>query len=176
MIADSNIIEALQLRPSTGFSMLMKRYQEPVYWHTRRLLVDHADAEDATQETFVRIYRSLAQIAQVKSLKAWIFTIATREALRIIDGRRHDTVSLDGAEAFKLMADEWVDLGRKAEVKFQQAILSLPRKQQLVFNLRYYNEMAYSEIATIVGTTAVSARMNYHLAKNKIVKYLKTND
>jgi RNA polymerase sigma-70 factor (ECF subfamily) len=178
MTDDAHIINTLKQSLGNGFSMLMKAYQEPVYWHIRRLVVSHADAEDATQETFIRIYRSLWQLQEVKSIKAWIFKVATHEALRVISRRRTELVPMegDGKQTMQALADEYVDYGRTAELRFQQAILSLPRKQQMVFNLRYYDDLSFDAIADIVGSTTVGARMNYHLAKDKIKKYLKTHD
>jgi RNA polymerase sigma-70 factor (ECF subfamily) len=178
MTNDDNILQTLRTSPDQGFTLLVRSYQEPVYWHIRRLVVAHTDAEDATQEAFIRVFRSLDQLAGVKSLKAWVFKIATHEALRIIGRRKSQVVPLEdnGSAAFKALADEYVDYNRTAEVKLQKAILSLPAKQQLAFNLRYYDELSYSEIAEVTGSSTVGAKMNYHLAKDKIVKYLKTND
>lgn len=178
MTNDDNIKDLLRTNAQKAFSLLVKRYQEPAYWHIRRLVVSHADAEDATQETFIRVYRSFGQIAEVKSVRAWVLKIATNEALRIIDRRKAQMVPVDGdgSAAFEAFADDYVDYSRTAEVRLQKAILSLPAKQQLAFNLRYYDDLSYSEIAEAIGTSSVSARMNYHLAKDKIVKYLKTND
>lgn len=178
MTKDDDILTLMQKDANQGFSLLVKSYQEPVYWHIRRLVVSHADAQDATQEAFIRIFRTLGQLQQVKSLKAWIFKIATNEALRLIDRRRTQIVSIEdlGEATFQAYADEYVDYDRTAEVKMQKAILSLPMKQQLAFNLRYYNELSYGEIAEATGTSTVGAKMNFHLAKEKIIKYLKTND
>lgn len=174
MTVDENIKQAIQKNPQTAFSMLLKEYQKPVYWHIRRLVVSHDDAQDAAQETFIRIYRSSWQLAKIKSLRAWIYKIATNEALRILERRHPGSVSEENA--FDAYADEHVDLSRKAGILFQKAILSLPAKQQLAFNLRYYDEMSYEEIAEVAGTTTVGARMNYHIAKGKIVKYLNSHD
>ena len=149
MTVDENIKQAIQKNPQTAFSMLLKEYQKPVYWHIRRLVVSHDDAQDAAQETFIRIYRSSWQLAKIKSLRAWIYKIATNEALRILERRHPESVSEENA---------------------------FPAKQQLAFNLRYYDEMSYEEIAEVAGTTTVGARMNYHIAKGKIVKYLNSHD
>lgn len=174
MTIDENILQNIQKNPESAFSLLLKEYQKPVYWHIRRIVVSHDDAQDATQETFIRIYRSSWQLSKVKSLRAWIYKIATNEALRILEQRHPESVSTENA--FDAYADEYVDLSRKAGIQFQRAILSLPAKQQLAFNLRYYDEMSYEEIAEVAGTTAVGARMNYHIAKDKIIKYLNTHD
>lgn len=160
--------------PERGFRYLMKRYKEPVYWHIRRLVVVHDDAQDATQETFVRIFRSLSDYKGEGSFRSWVYRIATNEAFRLLERSRKDCVSLESASAEinRMMADEYVDYNDLEAVMLQKAILSLPKKQQLAFNLRYYNELEYEEIAQIIGSTAESAKPNYHMAKEKIINYM----
>lgn len=173
---DADILSALKEDTERGFRLLMAKYKEAVYWHIRRLVVLHADAQDASQETFVRIFRSFRQFKGECSFAVWIYRIATNEALRILRQRREGRLSLDDPEtrADLLRADGYVDFNDLEAVKLQKAILSLPTKQQLVFNLRYYNELGYDEIAAITGSTADSAKANYHIAKEKIVKYVKS--
>lgn len=165
--------------PKTGFSLLMASYMKPVYWHIRRLVVAHVDAQDVMQETFVRVFRSFSQYDESQPLTAWIFRIATNEALRLL-GKRKGEMQLSLEEAsddlFNLKADEYVDYSDAEAVKLQKAILALPAKQQIAFNLRYYDEMSYDDIALITGSTAANVKANYHNAKEKIVNYLKTND
>ena len=177
-INDNGIMEALKENPQNGFRMLMAKYQENVYWHIRRLVVSHDDAQDASQETFVRIYRSFDQYRGDSSLRSWIYRIATNEALRIIGKRRQEVVSMEAETTgvALLAADNYIDYGDKVAVKLQKAILFLPTKQQLAFNLRYYDELGYDEIANITGSTPANVKANYHIAKEKIVKYMKTND
>ena len=132
-----------------GFRALLKEYKEPIYWHIRRITVDSEDAQDATQETFIRVFRSLGQYDRSRSFTAWLYRIATNEALRIV-GKRHPTVDIEeNAEALSMLADEYVDLADIEAVLLQKAILSLPHKQRLTFNLRYYDELGFSEIAEI---------------------------
>ena len=176
---DSDIIQAIQTKPEQGFRLLLQRYQQPVYWHVRRMVVAHADAEDATQEAFLRVFHSFAQYDEHLSLTAWIFRIATNEALRLLGKRKGEAhLSLDEASAdlFNLKADDYVDYSNAEGVKLQKAILSLPAKQQIAFNLRYYDELSYEDIAVVTGSTAANVKANYHIAKEKIVNYLKTND
>ena len=176
---DSDIIQAIQTKPEQGFRLLLQRYQQPVYWHVRRMVVAHADAEDATQEAFLRVFHSFAQYDEHLSLTAWIFRIATNEALRLLGKRKGEAhLSLDEASAdlFNLKADDYVDYSNAEGVKLQKAILSLPAKQQIAFNLRYYDELSYEDIAVVTGSTAANVKANYHIAKEKIVNYIKTND
>ena len=171
---DKDIIAVIKRDTEKGFRALMAKYKEPVYWHIRRLVVSHDDAQDAAQETFVRIFRSFHQLREDSSLQAWIYRIATNEAMRMLERHKGSKMSLDDPETGvnAIMADEYVDYSNLEAVRLQKAILSLPTKQQLTFNLRYYDELAYDEIAAITGSTAESAKANYHIAKEKIIKYM----
>lgn len=178
VLNDTDIVSALHEDIENGFRLLMAKYKKAVYWHIRRLVVSHDDAQDVAQETFVRIFRSFRQFKGECSFAAWIYRIATNEALRILE-RRHDVrLSLDDPEAGinVLMADEYVDYSDLEAVKLQKAILSLPTKQQLAFNLRYYDELGYDEIAAITGSTAANVKANYHVAKEKIITYMNATD
>lgn len=173
-LSDTEIITALKKNAESGFRLLMAKYKEAVYWHIRRLVVSHDDAQDASQETFIRVFRSFHQFKDECSFGAWIYRIATNEALRILERRKGRQLSLDDPETEMddLMADEYVDYSDLEAVKLQKAILSLPTKQQLAFNLRYYDELEYDEIAAITGSTAASVKVNFHIAKEKIIKYM----
>ena len=175
---DKNIILRLAKDPEKGFRLLMARYKEAVYWHIRRIVVSHADAQDATQETFVRVFRSFYQFKGECAFTSWIYRIATNEALRFLSRYRDGRVSLDNAneEINEMMADDYVDYSDLETVKLQKAILALPTKQQLAFNLRYYNELGYDEIAEILGSTPDNVKSNYHIAKEKIIKYMHLNN
>ena len=173
-IDDKELIEKLQVNPEKGFRMLMTKYQEAVYWHIRRLVVSHDDAQDALQEAFIRIFRSFGQYNEQNSLRAWLFRIATNEAFRLIERRHEDTMPIE--KVFDVQADSYINYSDLEAVRLQKAILSLPPKQQLAFNLRYYDEMDYDEIAQIADTTAASVKASYHVAKEKITKYMTNND
>lgn len=179
MTDDKEIIKAMQRNLEQGFRLLMARYKEPVYWHIRRLVISHANAQDAAQESFVRIFRSFSQYREENSFRAWIFRIATNEALRILERDRNSKLfSLDEAtnDLLNTKADEYFDESDHLAARLQRAITTLPSKQQLVFNLRYYNEMSYEEIASISDISAASAKSNYHVAKEKIIDYMNKND
>lgn len=177
-IDDKTIIQAIREKSEMGFRLLMQKYKQPIYWHIRRLVVAHDDAQDATQEAFIRIFKSFDKFRDENSFRGWIFRIATNEALRLIDSRRQENVSLetDSNGANRIMADNYVDYTDVEAVKLQKAILALPPKQQAAFNLRYYDELSYEEIAEATGSTASSVKMNFHIAKEKIIKYMKSND
>lgn len=159
---------------------LIERYQEPLYWHVRRMVVGHEDAEDVLQETFIKIFQHLPDLQKSESERAWVYRIATNEALQWLR-TKHEMVYLDDVEAElkplldTLLTDGYTDTGDELVLRFQEAILRLPTMQRMVFNLRYYDELPYEEIALITGSTAASAKANYHLAKTKIANYLSAN-
>lgn len=176
--ADTEILARFRDEPEEGFWLLMAAYKEAVYWHIRRLVVSHEDAQDAAQETFVRVFRSLGSFKGDGSLRSWIYRIATNEALRILDRRKDEWVSLsDSPDATGNVSDSaYVDYSDLETVRLQQAILTLPTKQRLTFNLRYYDDMDYREIADVTGSTVAAAKANYHVAKEKIIQYMNSHD
>jgi len=174
-IDDKDIINEMKRDAEKGCRLLMGKYGEPIYWHLRRLLVSHDDAQDAAQETFVRAYRSMDKLKSNASLKAWIYRIATREALRLMEKRKGAEASLLTPHS-SLLTDDYVDYSDLEAVKLQRAIKSLPPKQQLAFTMRYYDEMSYDDIAEALDTTVNTAKVNYHLAKEKIIMFFNNND
>lgn len=177
-IDDNDIYTSMRRNPESGIRMVMQKYGEPVYWHARRLLVSHDDAQDAVQETFIKVYRSFHSLKEAKALRSWIYRIATNEALRIIERNKTPrllTESIDDS-ATDIAAADYTDYTDLEAVKLQKAILSLPPKQQAVFNMRYYDEMEYQQIAEAMETTVSTVKVNYHLAKEKIIKYMNSND
>ncbi len=171
---DIDIILAMREDAEKGFRLLMATYKEPLYWHIRRLVVSHDDAQDAAQETLIRIFRSFGQYSEENSRRAWLFRIATNEALRLIERRREDSMPIE--KVFDIQADSYINYSDLEAVRLQKAILTLPPRQQLAVNLRYYDEMDYEEIAQIADTTAASVKASYHVAKEKIIKYMTNND
>lgn len=171
-IADNDIIAEMRRQPEQGFRLLMRKYREPVYWHIRRMVVTHADAQDAAQEAFVRIFKSMDSYRGNTSFAAWIYRIATNEALRLIS-KRHDNVSMEreGTNILdQLPADNYINIADTEAVNMQRAILALPPKQQVVFNMRFYDEMEYGDIAAATDSSVAAVKMNFHLAKEKVKK------
>lgn len=178
-LRDEVILERVRVSPEQGFSLLMKRFREPVYWHIRRMVVNHEDAQDASQEVFVRIFRSIRSFKGDASLASWIYRIATNEALRLL-GKRCEKLQVSPvelvAEEAKAATANYVDYTDLEAVRLQQAIQSLPTKQKIVFTLRYYDEMDYNDIAQVAGCSPGSAKANYHIAKETIIKYMNQHD
>lgn len=162
-------------QPST--EELIGRYHKPLYWHIRRMVVSHENAEDVLQNTFIQIFEHLSELRDMSQERAWVYRIATNEALQWLRSQ-HEFVSLDAEDTdtssliSTLQADPYTDTGNVLALLFQEAILTLPTMQRMVFNLRYYDELPYEEIAAITGSSVGAAKTNYHFAKEKISKYI----
>lgn len=153
------------------FEEVLATYQQPMYWHIRRMVVDHDDAQDVLQETFIKVYKSLPSLKDPAALRTWLYRITTNECLRHLQQRREAAMStIDNGELLmdSLMESDHVDYDNEMAVKFQQAILSLTDQQRLVFNLRYYDEMPYEEISALTGSSVDSLKVTYHNAKEKV--------
>ena len=179
MINEDKIRKACSSDRERGFRLLVDSFQEPIYNYIRRLVVSHEDAEDVLQEVFIRIFRHIDQFREESSLSTWIYRIATNESLRLLNSRKkRETVSTEDMQESlisQLRASDYVDYENELAVKFQEAILRLPEKQRLVFNLRYYDELDYEEIAYILDSKVDTLKVNYHYAKEKIKEYILNN-
>ncbi len=177
--SDDDIIKLLQNKRSKdeGFSLLMEKYKQKVYWHIRRMLVVHEDAEDVMQETFINIYRFSDKFKGESSLYTWIYRIASNECLRHFRDKKLTLDSLDdsSSEMISVLKSEVEMTEDEMLLKFKEAILTLPRKQQLVFNMRYYDEMSYEDIAQVLESSVATLKTNYHYAAEKIKSYLQKN-
>ena len=170
----------LRLRHTTT-EQLIERYHEPLYWHIRRMVVSHDDAQDVLQNTFIQVHLHLSELKDKNQERSWIYRIATNEALQWLRSQ-HVFISLDDTDSdddesnasliHTLMADEYVDTGDRLVLLMQEAILTLPTMQRTVFNLRYYDELPYEEIAQITGSSVAAAKTNYHYAKEKVSNYI----
>ena len=157
-----------------GFRFLMKKYGHALYWHIRRIVVSHDEAEDALQETCMKILCGLKSFRGDGQLTAWLYRVATNEALRQLKKQTRLFQSIDSIGdtlSQRLEAETPLDTDA-AEVIFQKAILTLPTQQRVAFNLRYYDELSYDDIAQITGKSVGSLKTNYHYATEKIRKYI----
>lgn len=159
-----------------GFRLLMGQYRERLYWHIRRLVLNHADADDVLQNTFIKIYRGIIHFEGKSKLYTWLYRIATNEALTHLQNRqRRQSQSLDDEALFlanRLRADEWFD-GDEAQARLQIAIAQLPEKQRIVFNLRYFEEMPYEEMSAVLGTSVGALKASFHHATKKVEAFFK---
>jgi RNA polymerase sigma-70 factor (ECF subfamily) len=158
-----------------AFTALIKKYQEKLYWHIRRMVVDHDDANDILQNMFIKVWKSLENFREDSQLYTWLYRIATNECLTFLEQqKRRSSVSLNDVEsglANKIKADENFD-ANKLEWKLQLAIQHLPEKQRIVFNLRYYDEMPYEEMSRVLETSEGALKASYHHAAKKIEDFI----
>ena len=166
------------LHPKTqdaAFRQLVAQYSRPLYSHIRTIVLDHDDTDDVLQNTFIKVFRNLAGFKGESKLFSWIYRIATNEALTFISlkARKNHISNEDVNERAlnSLQADDYFE-GDALQLKLQQAVASLPQKQQLVFKMKYYEDLKYEDISEIVGTTVGALKASYHIAVKKIEDYI----
>jgi len=177
-IPDADIIQFIKHPNSKekGFNILLNKYQERLYWNIRRIVVSHEDADDVLQNTFVKIWNGLDKFRADSSLFTWLYRISVNESLQHIkQNKKHHILWQDTSTNLlleKLEADVYFD-GDEIEKKLQKAIIELPKKQRLVFNMKYYENLKYEQISEILGTSVGALKASYHLAIKKIEKFIK---
>lgn len=175
---DDSTLQQMLTNPSLrnqGFRELMKQYGQTLYWHIRRIVVGHDDAEDVLQETCIKVLGRIDSFKGEGALATWLYRIATNEALQHLRRQTGIFQSIDSLEEKligKLQAESALD-GNALETLFQQALLTLPTQQRIAFNLRYYNELSYEEIARITGKNVAALKTNYHYASQRVKQYIK---
>ena len=158
-----------------GFTALLKKYQEKLYWHIRRMVVSHDDTNDVLQNMFIKVWNALENFREDSQLYTWLYRIATNESLTFLEQqKRKSSISLSDVEnglSNKLKSEPGFD-ANKVEWKLQMGIQQLPEKQKLVFNLRYYDEMPYEEMSKLLETSEGALKASYHHAAKKIEDYI----
>lgn len=158
-----------------AYTAIVRKYRERLYWHIRRLVVRHEDADDVLQNTFLKVWRHLDGFREDSQLYTWLYRIATNESLNLLEQqKKHRSITLDGEEnplSETIRADAHFDAG-KLEWKLQLAIQKLPEKQRIVFTLRYYDEMPYEEMSRVLDTSEGALKASYHHAVKKIEHFI----
>jgi RNA polymerase sigma-70 factor (ECF subfamily) len=158
-----------------AFNLIMKKYQKRVYMHIRRLLIDHDDTDDVLQNTFIKVWKNLEGFNRDSQLFTWIYRIATNESITFLNKKKRrffiPIINVEHELSSKLESDVNFS-GDKIQLKLQKAILTLPEKQRVVFNMKYYDELKYEEIAEITGTSVGALKASYHHAVKKIEDYV----
>jgi RNA polymerase sigma-70 factor (ECF subfamily) len=169
--SDVEILKVIETDLNKGFGLVVEKYSVRLYWHIRRLVILHEDADDALQNTFFNAWRSFQNFRNESSLYTWLFSIATNEALSLINKRqRNRSVAYDDIEglfANSVEGSSWFD-GDEAMIKLQNAILQLPEKQRVVFNLKYFEDMTYEDMSRVLNTSVGALKASYHHAVKKI--------
>jgi len=176
---DQELIKNL-LNESTkqkAFNTLVNLYKERLYWHIRHIVKSHDDTDDVLQNTFIKVYRNISKFKGDSKLYSWLYRIATNEAITFINKNakrlKVSNTEIKELAITNLEADVYFE-GEEIQLKLQKAIASLPEKQQMVFNMKYFQELKYSEISNILNTSEGALKASYHIASKKIETYLKT--
>lgn len=163
-----------------AFRSLLDKYQQRLYWHVRRYVLDHDDADDLIQEIFIKVWKNLSKFRADAQLFTWLYRIATNECITFLKKRKAELhISLED-ESSAYLTDTLTETayfnGDKAQKKLQEAILTLPDKQRLVFNMKYFDDLRYEDISEIVGTSVGALKASYHLAVKKIEQFFENTD
>jgi len=170
---DREIIEGVQNpeKAEKAFGMLLEKYQERLYWHIRKIVIGHDDADDVLQNAMIKVWRSMGDFRSESGLYTWLYRIATNEALTFLKQKKKRTfapwVDVEQKISETLESDVLFN-GDEIQLKLQQAILKLPQKQRIVFNMKYFDEVKYEEMSKILGTSVGALKASYHHAVKKI--------
>lgn len=159
-----------------AFHELVKKYQERLYWHIRKIVMNHDDTDDVLQNTFLKVWRNIDNFREESSLFTWLYRIATNESITFLNSKkRKNMLSLNDVTDYlmeNLTSDPYFE-GDRMQMELQKAILQLPEKQRIVFNLKYFEEMKYEDMAHVLDTSVGALKASYHHAVKKVEEYLK---
>jgi RNA polymerase sigma-70 factor (ECF subfamily) len=180
-VEDSEILEKFSniKTRDEAFNLLLNKYQQKIYWHIRRLVIDHDDTDDLVQDVFIKVWKNLENFRNDSQLYTWIYRIATNESITFLNKQKQrnntplDEVSGELEET--LVASSYFD-GDKIQMKLQKALLTLPEKQRLIFNMKYFDDLKYEEIAAITGTSVGALKASFHIAVKKVETFMLNED
>lgn len=175
-IEDSDILNQFEENEQKAFSSLVMKYQERIYWHVRKMVINHEDANDITQNIFIKIWKGLPRFKKESNLYTWIYRIATNETLNFIKANKNKIAQSIEDIQLENRKDDTFFNGDEIEIRLHKAISTLPEKQKLVFNMKYFDDLKFKEIAEILGGTIGSLKASYHHAQKKIEKKLLHTD
>jgi RNA polymerase sigma-70 factor (ECF subfamily) len=172
-VEDKDLLEKLRNKEfrNYGFNLLVREYQERIYWHIRKMVIDHDEANDLVQEVFIKVWKNLDKFREDAKLYTWVYRIATNECLTYLAKKKRRFFLPIGDVESELSGkiDTAAHItGDEIQLKLQKALLKLPDKQRMVFNMKYFDEMKYEEIAEITTTSVGALKASYHHAVKKI--------
>lgn len=179
--SDRNIIADLKdtNKRDLAFHQLVTTYQERLYWHIRKIVLNHDDADDVLQNTFIKVWRNIDNFREESSLFTWLYRIATNESITFINSKKKKSfMPMNDTSEYlmnNLISDPYFE-GDEIQLKLQEAIIRLPEKQRIVFNMKYFDELKYDEMAEILETSVGALKASYHHAVKKVEDYLKNSD
>ncbi len=182
-VEDSEILEKFSKENTRteAFNLLLNKYQQKIYWHIRRMVIDHDDTDDLVQDVFIKVWNNLSTFRKDSQLFTWLYRIATNESISFLNRKKlRNSVSLndhsEGLDLLETLAESPYFDGDKAQMKLQKALLSLPEKQRLVFNMKYFDDLKYEEISEILGTSVGALKASFHIAVKKLEQILVNSD
>lgn len=180
MIAEEALVNKLKEKESQAkaFEVLVNTYKERLYWHIRRIVLNHDDADDVLQNTFIKVYKNIGGFKGDSKLYSWMYRIATNESLTFLKQKSKKMGISDEELKMSLIENLQSDVyfeGDEIQLKLQKALATLPDKQKLVFTMKYFQEMKYGEISEVLETSVGALKASYHLAVKKIETYLKAD-
>jgi RNA polymerase sigma-70 factor (ECF subfamily) len=164
---------------SEAFNLLLIKYQQKIYWHIRRMVINHDDADDLVQDVFIKIWKNLPGFRNDAQLYTWMYRIATNECITFLNKKKQkNNIPLDDVdyELADTLSSSDQFTGDQIQKKLQQAILTLPDKQRLVFNMKYFDDMKYEEMSDVLGTSVGALKASFHLAVKKIEAFILSTD
>jgi RNA polymerase sigma-70 factor (ECF subfamily) len=177
---DSELVEMFrqEARRHYAFNLIVEKYRERLYWHIRKIVIDHTDTDDLLQDTFIKAWNALGSFREASGLYTWLYRIATNEALSFLNRKRRKyllpLMDVEKQLAGSLTEDAYFN-GDELQLALQKALLTLPEKQRIVFNMKYFDEMKYEDMAEILDTSVGALKASYHHAVKKIEKYLEAH-
>lgn len=181
MVEERSLVAALQSdsEKEQAFRTLVSEYKERLYWQIRKIVIDHDDADDVLQNTFIKVFRSIDSFKADSKLYTWMYRIATNEAITFINkkAKRANISSTELKETMieRLESDVYFE-GDAIQLKLQKAIARLPEKQQLIFNMKYFDDHTFQQLSEILETSVGGLKSSYHIAVKKITAYLKKDE
>ncbi len=181
MVEEKELVKALKTEADkeAAFRELVKQYKERLYWQIRNMVLDHDDADDVLQNTFIKIYRNINSFKGDSKLHTWMFRIAANESITFLNKKaKRNNVSLENVKdnaLRKLESDVYFE-GDAIQLQFQKAIATLPERQRLIFTMKYFEDHTYEELSQILEVTVGGLKSSYHIAVKKITEFIKTNE
>jgi len=181
MTEDQQLLDDLknEKKKQQAFRLLVGKYKERLYWHIRKIVMNHEDADDILQETFIKVWKNISSFRSDSGLYTWLYRIATNESLSFLSQKKRkfsdNSEEINDYLIENLKADPYFS-GDDIQLKLQKAIAQLPEKQRLVFNMRYFDEVKYKDMEKILGTSEGALKASFHHAMKKIEIFLKTED
>ncbi len=181
MVEEKELVKALQSKTDkeSAFSELVSQYKERLYWQIRNMVLDHDDADDVLQNTFIKIYRNIDSFKAESKLHTWMYRIAANESITFLNkkAKRH-SISIENLkdEAVRKLESDVYFEGDALQTLFQKAIATLPERQRLIFTMKYFGDQTFEELSQILETTVGGLKSSYHIAVKKITAYIKTQN